>query len=87
MKLNIIEEDNENLKLEVEGESETLTHLIAKEVWEKGGEGAPVREHPFMVEPKIFVKGKNPRKILEKCAKSIEAECDEFKEEFRRSLK
>ena len=87
MKVNVIEEDKELIKIELVGETETLTHLIARETWEKNGEGAAVREHPFMVEPKILVKGKNPRKILEKSAKSIQGQCDEFKEEFRRSLK
>jgi DNA-directed RNA polymerase subunit L len=30
--------------------------------------------------------GSNPTKLLDKAATSLEEECDEFKEEFRRAL-
>ena len=87
MKLNIVEEDKEKIKIELKGESETLSHLLAEQAWQEGAEASAVREHPFMVEPKILVKGKNPKKILEKAAGSLETQTDEFREEFKRSLK
>ncbi len=87
MQVSVVEEDKEKLKVEVRGESETLTQLVAAEVWKEGGEGAAVREHPFMVEPKILVEGANPRKILEKAAKAVEEQADEFTEELKRALK
>jgi len=87
MHVSVAEESKDKLKVEVKGESSTLTQLIAKQAWKEGGEAAAVREHPFMVEPKILVMGTNPRKILEKSAKAVEEQCDEFKAEFKRALK
>jgi DNA-directed RNA polymerase subunit L len=87
MQVSVVEENKEKLKVEVKGESSTLTQLIAKQAWKEGGEAAAIREHPFMVEPKILVQGTNPRKILEKSAKAVEEQADEFKAEFKRAIK
>jgi DNA-directed RNA polymerase subunit L len=87
MFVSVVEETKDKLKVEVKGESATLTQLMAKQAWKEGGEAAAIREHPFMVEPKILVMGTNPRKILEKSAKSVEEQADEFKAEFKRALK
>ena len=87
MQVSVVEEGKEKLKIEVKGESATLTQLIAKQAWEEGGEAAAVREHTFMVEPKILVTGTNPRKILEKAATAVQEQCDEFKEEFKKAMK
>lgn len=86
MNLNVLEEDKEKLKLELKGDTGTLTHLLAKIVWSEGGQAAAIREHPFMKEPVIIVVGSNPRKLLTKSADNIIADCDELKEEFRRAL-
>ena len=79
--------DEENFKLEVKGETETITHLIARNVWELDGEAAAIKEHPFIEEPKIVVNAKNPKKILEKAAKRVQEQCDEFKSEFQKAMK
>lgn len=87
MQVSVVEESKEKLKVEVKGETPTVTQLIARQVWEENGEAAAIREHPFMVEPKIVVEGSNPRKLLEKAAKAVEEQCDEFKDEFKRAAK
>ncbi len=87
MNLKVLEQDKNMLKVEVGGEDHTLTHVIAKAAWEEKGEAAAVREHPFMVEPFIIVKGSNPKKILEKAAVRVAKQCDELKESFSRALK
>ncbi|MFQ6020673.1 MAG: RpoL/Rpb11 RNA polymerase subunit family protein [Candidatus Aenigmatarchaeota archaeon] len=87
MNLRIIEENKDRLELEIEGEPHTLTQLLATQAWKERGEAASIKEHPFMKEPKIVVMGRGPRKILERSAKSIQRQCDEFKEEFIRALK
>jgi len=86
MNLNVLEEDKEKLKLELRGDTGTMTHILSKIVWEEGGQAAAIREHPFMKSPAIVVVGKNPRKLLEKSAANIVAKCDELKEEFRRAI-
>lgn len=87
MHVSVVEEEKGMLKVEVKGESATLTQLIAKQAWEERGEAAAVREHPFMVEPKILVMGTNPRRILERAAAAVGEQCDEFKEQFRRAMR
>jgi len=87
MKLKILEEEKNKLKLEVGEETQTLTQLLAKQAWEEGGEAAALREHPFMVEPSIVVLGTNPEKILEKAATKLEEQCEELKESFKKALK
>lgn len=86
MQVSVVEQEKDKLKVEIKGESATLTQLLARQAWEEGGEAAAIREHPFMIEPKILVKGTNPKKILEKVATAIEEQCDELKEQFRRAL-
>jgi len=86
MNIKVLEEDKEMMKIEFEDETETLTQLLATQVWKEGGEAAAVREHPFIENPKIVVMGSNPTKLLNKATTSLEEECEEFKEEFRRAL-
>jgi DNA-directed RNA polymerase subunit L len=87
MQLRVVEENKGMLKIEVAGESATLTQLIAEQVWNNGGEAAALQEHPFMEEPKILVTGTNPRKLLEKAASSVQDTADKCKEEWNKALK
>jgi len=86
MNIKVLEDSKEKFLLEFEDESETLTQLVATQIWKEGGEAAAIREHPFIENPKIVVMGANPTKLLDKAAASLEEQCDEFKEEFRRAL-
>ncbi|MEM5804430.1 MAG: hypothetical protein QXU82_01085 [Candidatus Aenigmatarchaeota archaeon] len=86
MHLHVVEDQKERLKVEVEGETETITNLIAKEAWEHG-DAAAIREHPFMARPAIVVRGKSPKTILKKGAVAAEEKAEEFIEEFKRANK
>jgi DNA-directed RNA polymerase subunit L len=86
MNIKVLEDEKEKLRLEFEDETETITHLLATQVWKEGGEAAAVREHPFIENPKLVVMGKSPKRLLEKASTALEGQCDEFKEEFKRSL-
>lgn len=86
MNIKVLEDNKEMMKIEFADETETLTQLVATQVWKEGGEAAAIREHPFIENPKIVIMGSNPTKLLDKAATSLEEQCDEFKEEFRRAL-
>jgi len=86
MNIKVLEDKKEIMKIEFQDETETLTNLLATQVWKEGGEAAAIREHPFIENPKIVVMGSNPTKVLDKAATSLEEECNEFKEEFKRAL-
>jgi DNA-directed RNA polymerase subunit L len=86
MHLHVVEDQKERLKVELEGETETITSMIAKEAWQHG-DAAAVRDHPFMANPAIVIKGKNPKSILKKGAVAAEEKCEEFIEEFKKANK
>lgn len=86
MNIEVLENEKEKLKIEFKDETETVTQLLATQVWKEGGEAAAVREHPFIENPKIIVMGKNPKRVLKKASTALEEQCDEFREEFRRAL-
>lgn len=85
MKVNVLEDSKEKYKIEIVGESATLTQLVAKKI--SDADAAAFQEHPFMTEPKILVMGANPKKKVETAVKELTEECAEFKEEFSRAMK
>lgn len=86
MNIKVLEEGKEMTKIEFEDESETFPQLLATQIWKEGGEASAIREHPFTENPKIVIMGSNPVKLLDKSSTSIEEQCEELKEEFRRAL-
>lgn len=86
MNVKVLNNKKDELKLEFEDETETMTQLLATQVWNEGNEAAAVREHPFIENPKLVVMGNNPAKVLKKATTALEEQCDDFKEEFKRAL-
>ncbi|NIM46934.1 MAG: DNA-directed RNA polymerase subunit L [Candidatus Aenigmarchaeota archaeon] len=86
MNIKVLENKKEKLLLEFEDETETVTNLVATQVWQEGGEAAAIREHPFIENPELVIMGRNPKRLLTKASSALEAQCDEFKEKFRRTL-
>ncbi len=87
MNIKVLTDEKEKLVVELGGDNQTVSQAIAKQVWSEGGEAAAVREHPFLLEPKIIVHGSNPRKILQKAADAVAEQCDELEKEFKRAMK
>jgi DNA-directed RNA polymerase subunit L len=86
MNIKVIEDTKEKLIVEFEDETETITNVLATQVWKEGGEAAAVREHPFIEKPRLVVMGGNARKVLDKATTALQEECEEFKTEFERAL-
>jgi len=91
MELKIDKEDSKSIILEATGESFTLTNIIREELWNDDNisEAADIKEHPYLSQPKIFVKVNrgSPRTALEKASKRIQEKAGEFKEKFKQALK
>ena len=92
MEVKKIKEENNNLILELAGESKTFANLIREEVWNSDGvsEAAAIQEHPYMEQPKLFLKMEgrySHKKALEDAAKRIEVKVKEFEKEFSRAFK
>ena len=64
---------------------------MSTELWndKSVSESAFIKEHPYLAEPKVFVKTEKsePKIALEKAAQRIADQAKEFKEEFKKALK
>ncbi len=91
MELKKIKEDKNTLLLEIGKETMTITNALREELWNDSNviEAAQIREHPYLSEPKIFVKmTKDSSKLaIEKAAKRISKKSKEFEDEFNKSIK
>ena len=88
-KMKIIKDTKNELEIEITGETHSLCNALRKALMEdKNVESAAyVISHPIVGEPNLYVKGKNPRKSLEKAAKTLQKRSDEFKGIIESSLK
>jgi DNA-directed RNA polymerase subunit L len=91
MELNVLKKEDNLLKIELKGESIGFTNLIKEELWNDNSvdEAACIKEHPYMSEPKIYLKTKrkDPKNVLEDAIKRIEVQLKDLEKEFKRALK
>jgi len=91
MKVNVLEKDKNSLKIEVIGESVGFVNAIREELWEDKNvtESAYIKEHPYLDEPKIWVRMKkgNPKKALVDASQRLIDKTKELEKEFERALK
>jgi len=92
MKLKTIKRDTNLLEIGFEEESLGFVNLVKEELWENENidEAVCIKEHPYMAEPKLYVKmkGKNtPETALERAVKRIQVKIKEMEGEFERALK
>lgn len=91
MELKVLKDEDKTLLLEIRGETVTVTNLLREELWNDSNvsEAAQIKEHPYLSEPKVFVKvsGGTPQTALKKACERIIKKSQEFKEEFKKALK
>ena len=92
MKLKTIKQGKNLLFFEVEGESIGFVNLIEDELWKDKNtdEAAHIKEHPYMAEPKIYVKMKgksNPKLALGKSIKRLQMKLKNLERVFKRALR
>ena len=91
MELKKVKEDKDTLLLEVGKETMTITNVLKDELWNDSGvsEAAQVREHPYLAQPKVFVKMSKgtPTVAIEKAASRVSASAKEFKDAFKKAKK
>jgi len=88
MELKVIEKKNDKLKIEVQGENHTLLNVLRENAWKAGAEQASYMiEHPYMAQPKIIVKAKNPKKVLISAAQNLSDDTKSFLTAFKRACK
>ncbi len=81
MKIKVKKEKDDKLILEVDEERHTIPSLICWALLKDNDveEASYTLDHPIVGEPEIRIKGKNPRKSLEKARKRIGKELDPLK--------
>ena len=88
MKLEVLESEKDRLALLVKGEDHTLLNILKENAWRAGAKQASyVINHPYMSEPKLMIRGLNPRKILSDSAQMAVDEAKEFTVLFSREIK
>lgn len=88
MKLKLIENKKDKIKIEVVGESHTLLNLLRETAWKTGADQATyIIEHPYMSNPELIIRGKSPKTALTKAANNIIDQATAFERELKRVLK
>ena len=80
------------LEIEIKGEDVGFANLLKEELWndKQVSEAAQIKEHPYMAEPKIYVKMKgksDPKVALTNAQKRLVVKLKDLKGEFQRALK
>lgn len=88
MKLKKIEKSKDKIKVEVEEETHTLLNLLRENAWKAGADQASyVIEHPYLSDPVLIVRSKNPQKTIGDAAQMAVEQAKEFQAEFKKALK
>lgn len=84
--------DSGVLEIEIKGETVSFVNLIKEELWKdkQVDEATYIKEHPYMAEPKIYLKMKgkaDPKVALRKAQKRLMVKLKNLNGEFERALK
>lgn len=91
MELKVVKQEDNTLVLELADETVTMTNVLRGELWEDKNvsEAAQIKEHPYLANPRIFVKtsrGK-PQTALKKASDSVMKKTEEFADQFKKAIK
>ena len=80
--MKVIKDTKKEFEIEITGESHSLCNTLRKTLMEDEDveAAAYVIEHPIIGQPKLYIKGKNPKKSLQTAAETVKLRCDEFKD-------
>jgi len=79
--MKVIKETKKEFEVEITGESHSLCNTLRKTLMEDDDveAAAYVIEHPIIGQPKLYVKGKHPKKSLQTAAETVKSRSEEFK--------
>jgi DNA-directed RNA polymerase subunit L len=89
MKVNILEKKKDTLIIEIEGVRHTLPNALRNELWNDSSVtlSAYEKKHPYLGNPKLIIKGKNPKKSLQDAIKRTQDKIKVFEREFKKVVK
>ena len=82
MKIEVIEKGDEKLKIKID--DMTLDNLLNENIWKQRGidYAAYNVEHPYLAQPVLTVKSKDPKKTLIEAADKIAEDAKELKKKL-----
>ena len=87
MKINVIENEDEKLKFEMDTNL-TLVNLLNENIWKQKVDAAAYKkEHPYLSKPVILVRSKNPKKAVLDATEQIIEDVKEFMKHFSAAMK
>jgi DNA-directed RNA polymerase subunit L len=88
MELSATEKAKEKLRVEVRGETHTMLNLIRENAWKAGAkQAAYIIQHPYISQPEIIIRSKNPAKTLRDAAQIAVDDSKDFSVAFKRAMK
>ena len=87
MKINVINEDSNNLSIEIEGESHTLCNLLRQKLWELEVDSCGYNlKHPIISSPILSVESSKtkPRKVIVSSVDEIRKDIKELRNELKK---
>ena len=84
MKIKILEEDKEKLKLEID--DLTFINLLNDRIWQQRGLdlASYAVEHPYLSKPVLIVRSKNPKKSMIDAAEQIIEEIKDLRKKLKK---
>ena len=87
MKIDVIENEDNKLKIDVHTNL-TFVNLLNECIWQqKVDVSAYKTDHPYLSNPTILVKAKNPKKAVLDATTQIIEDVKEFKKQFQAAVK
>jgi len=91
MNIETVKKEKNAAKIELKDASVGFAHMIKEELWndKRVDEAAAMKEHPYMENPKIYVKTKrtSPERVLKDAAKELSNKTKDLKTNFKRAFK
>lgn len=87
MKIDVIENEDDKLKIDVHTNL-TIVNLLNECIWQQKVELSAFKmAHPYLSNPTILVKAKNPKKVIIDAAEQIIEETKDFRKQFQLAMK
>lgn len=89
IKVKVAKKDKDTIEVEIEGARHTLPNLLRQELWNDSSVSlaAYTKEHPYLGNPKLIIKAKDPKKSLVDAVKRLQDDFKRFEKEFSKAAK
>jgi len=86
MEIKVLEEKEDKVKLEVS--DMTFVNVLNEALWQQKIEWAAwTKDHPYLSQPLVSVKAKDPKKALITAAELVQSDVESLKKAFAKAVK